>query len=136
MNGQWPVIILLVALGIMVWSSFVWRRKFLEAEKEGHKYSVRVSQLEIANHKQQETLRGFKQNAYSLKAENMRLKDYVRVLESSRAKPDATRIQYGKIRNEWDIPKPRKEPKPTVAPRLGVVEFDSKAGRWTITYPD
>lgn len=128
MTGKWPLILSLVMLGIMMWSSFVWRRKFLESEKDSQRHSVRVSQLEIANYKQKEELRAFKQDAHSLKAEIGRLKNYVRVLERSRQKTDDRQIHYGKI---YGVPD-----QPAKSPRLGVVEFDSKAGRWTITYPD
>nr|DAF93612.1 MAG TPA: hypothetical protein [Myoviridae sp. ctshb19] len=128
MNGNWPLILVLLMLGVMMWSSFVWRRKFLEAEKESQRHSVRVSQLEVANYKQQEILREMKQDAHSRKAENRRLKDYVRVLERSRVKTDDRQVWYGKI---YGVPN-----QPAKSPRLGVVEFDSKAGRWTITYPD
>ena len=127
MKAQAPVIILLLALAIMMWSAFVWRRKFHEAEKESTRYSIRVTELEIDNHKLNQQLVKSRRDTQATISENRRLRDHILKTEggaeiqklSHRVKES---LQVGKRYADWPL-------------RLGVVEFDPKTGKWSVTYP-
>jgi len=125
MNADWPLILTLVMLGVMMWSSFVWRRKFMRVSNEADGLRTDLAHVRGNWHRLKNEVDEFKQSNREFKAQNILLRQYVRTLEGSRVKTDDRLDHKAGI---YGVPD-----QPCDGPHLGMVTFDIKSGRWHIT---